>query len=46
MSQSLLASNVTEELYQPNVEQIKKDPPKDIKFDELHGENPMMMLKI
>lgn len=39
MSQSLFASNVTEDLYQPNVEQIKKDPPKDIKFDELHVES-------
>jgi hypothetical protein len=38
MSQSLLASNVTDDLYQPNVEQIKKEPPKDVKFDELHGE--------
>jgi hypothetical protein len=38
MSHTLIASNITEDLYQPNVEQTKKSPPQDMKFEELHEE--------
>lgn len=39
MSQTLLASNITEGLYQPNVEHPTKTPTKDVKFEETFDDN-------
>jgi hypothetical protein len=39
MSQTLLASNITEGLYQPNVEHPKKTHPKDVTFEETFDDN-------